>query len=473
MKPIDLPSEFSGPLNPDSSDSVSAGLSADISAEANRCVACGLCLPHCPTYRIMQSEADSPRGRIALMSGATNGRIPMNARFALHMDRCLTCRACEAVCPNNVHFGQLIDKTRAMLEPLRPDIPNGEVTLKPRWRKLVERELMAKPERLDALRPILRFYQGAGFQKWVRKSGLLGKGKLALLEAQLPAPDKPCALPVDSKIAQSWQRIYPSTGEHRGDVGLFLGCVARLMDAETINASIIVLNRLGYTVHVPSRQTCCGALHQHGGELEAAQNLARRNIKAFGELTTELSTRGANLQAIISTASGCGVQLAEYQHFSLPALSSQSGGFSAKIMDISAFLAIAQGWDDIKLKPLPYKIAVHEPCSLRNVLRGAAHPYKVLARIPEAQVIPLPGNSQCCGAAGTYFADQPEMAQVLLNDKLAALNASGARYLATSNVGCAMYMGSGLRATGSRAGGEQGPDIEVVHPVTLLARQMG
>jgi glycolate oxidase iron-sulfur subunit len=496
MKPVDLPAQFSAPLNSDSSDSASAELRAEISAEANRCVACGLCLPHCPTYRITQSEADSPRGRIALMGGVTSGRIPMNARFALHMDRCLTCRACEAVCPNNVRFGQLMDKTRALLEPSRPYIPNGEVTVKPWLRKLVERELIAKPERLDALRPLLRFYQRAGLQKWMRKYSLLGKGKLALLEAQLPFVDQPRA-PAGKANAQSWQRIYPSSGKHRGDVGLFLGCVARVTDVETINSAIVVLNRLGYTVHLPAQQTCCGALHRHGGELETAQKLAEQNIRAFEELTAELTSQGLNLQAIISTASGCGAQLAEY--FFLPASqplenhpaalqgvedcspgesgwSSRTGSFSVKIMDINAFLAAAEGWHDIKFKPLPCKIAVHEPCSLRNVLRGGKHPYKLLEHIPEAQVIPLPGNNQCCGAAGTYFADQPKMAQMLLNDKLAALNASGARYLATSNVGCATHIGCGLRATGatnSEAGSELHPDIEVVHPVTLLARQIG
>jgi glycolate oxidase iron-sulfur subunit len=273
-------------------------------------------------------------------------------------------------------------------------------------------------------------------------------------------------------MARSWQRIYPSIGEHRGDVGLFLGCVARLTYATTIKAAVVVLNRLGYTVHVPGQQTCCGALHQHGGELEIAQSLARQNIRAFEELTTELTAQGLKLQAIISTASGCGAQLAEYEHFSLPALSSKAAGFSGKVMDINAFLAIAKGWDDIKLKPLPYKIAVHEPCSLRNVLRGGTHPYKLLARIPEAQVVPLPGNNQCCGAAGTYFADQPEMAQVLLHDKLAALNASDARYLATSNIGCAMHIGGALREAGTGPGLKAGLGIEVVHPVTLLARQM-
>ena len=457
MKPTDLPSDFS-------LDS--------LIAEANRCVACGLCLPHCPTYRVTQSEADSPRGRIALMNGVAGGRIPMNERFALHIDRCLTCRACESVCPNHVHFGQLIDGTRAMMAS--PSKPLGGSTQipKPWFRRWVEREIIGKPTRIDMLRPLLRFYQRSGMQKLLRKSGLLGKTKLILLEAQLPRIDKPYSLPGGPNFAGSWQAVYPATGQPRGEVGLFLGCVARLTDIATLNATIVVLNRLGYTVHVPPAQTCCGALHQHSGDRQTAAQLAHRNISAFD---------GLNLEAIISTASGCGVQLAEYP-ISSPSLGSKGSAsgweagneragdmlpskrFSAKVMDISAFLAIAEGWDGITLAPLGHKIAVHEPCSLRNVLRGSTSPYALLARIPGAQITPLAGNDQCCGAAGTYFLDQPEMAKVLLHDKIAAVNASGACYLATSNVGCAMHVASALREAGS--------GIEVLHPVTLIARQM-
>ncbi|WP_090371978.1 (Fe-S)-binding protein [Nitrosospira sp. Nl5] len=468
MKPSDLPPDVSSDW---------------LAAEANRCVACGLCLPHCPTYRITLSEADSPRGRIALMSGVAGGRIPMNARFALHMDRCLTCRACEAACPSHVNFGQLIDGTRARMLASAPPLLEGKIMRESWFRRVLERELIAKPARLDAFRPFLRFYQRSGMQELVRKSGLLGKTKLALLEAQLPRVDMPCSFSAETGtgVAKSWQAIYPSIGKPRGEVGLFLGCVARLTDAATLNAGIFVLNRLGYTVHVPPMQTCCGALHQHGGDSHMAAQLAHQNMNAFD---------GLNLSAVISMASGCGAQLAEYPSPPLSQSLRQSPGrsvpgqpeagadlsgewlkgaqarnFSTKVMDISAFLAAADGWDDVQLAPLPRKIAIHEPCSLRNALRGTAHPYTLLSRIPGSQVVPLAGNDQCCGAAGTYFLDQPEMAKALLHDKTAACDASGAHYLATSNIGCAMHIASALRTAAS--------ETEVLHPVTLLARQMG
>src|SRR5687768_15001076 len=362
MKPTDLPPDF--PLE---------ALSVDISAEANQCVACGLCLPHCPTYRITQSEADSPRGRIALMSGVAERRIPMNERFALHMDRCLTCRACEAACPNHVRFGRLMDGARAMIASSPPDLPKEKTGVRKSWfRRWAESELISKPARIDALRPLLHFYQRRGVQSAVRRFGLLGQTKLALLEAQLPLVDKPCSLSGETSSAGSWQQLYPSIGKPRGEVGLFLGCVARLTDAATLNAAIWVLNHLGYVVHVPHAQTCCGALHQHGGDMQAAAWLAHENSMAFDEL---------NLDVIISTASGCGVQLAEYsfpsallQSRKSPPLQQKAGKdrirdslpgkpgrkLTTKVVDMSAFLAAAEGWEDVKLTPLPHKILVHE-----------------------------------------------------------------------------------------------------------------
>lgn len=434
-------------------------------AKANRCVSCGLCLPHCPTYRLTMSEADSPRGRIALMSGVASGGLPMNKRFVQHMDRCLTCRACEAVCPNNVAYGQLIDAARAMIVA-SSNMRNGAAMIKKSWlRKWLESVFITKPNRFDQLRILLHLFQRSGLQQRLQQSNLLGKSKLSKLVAQLPSTIKdPYVANNRKKFINSWQPIYPAIGKQRGDVGLFLGCVARLADVEALNSTIFVLNRLGYTVHVPSTQTCCGALHQHSGDVAKARTLARQNRKAFGVL---------NLSKIITTASGCGVQLmecdanksSENNHFAEETEKDDWQDLSSRIIDVSKFLASVDGWDDVEIKPLASKIAVQEPCSLRNVLRDQAHVYALLKRIPKIQVSSLAGNDQCCGAAGTYFIDQPNFAMKLQAEKISAIHESNLRYLVTSNIGCSLHIASGLRIAGS--------NVEVLHPVTLLARQMG
>ena len=411
--------------------------------ESNQCVSCGLCLPHCPTYRVLKSEADSPRGRIALMSGVANGRIPLNARFVQHMDRCLTCRACEAVCPNQVYYGQLIDEARALIA----NQPESVASIrKSTIRNALEKLLLTQPARLDRLRRLFYFLQKRKLLQWLRKSKLVEKSRLLKFILQLPLVKFPHVAAVEEKKAGGnfWQPVYPATGEARGEVALFLGCVARVTDVATLNASIYVLNRLGYTIHVPSEQVCCGAIHQHGGDPEQANELARLNQSTF-----------ARFSAVISTASGCGVQLVE----------SGVAADRARIMDISRFLVTAEGWENIDITPLPQKILVHEPCSLRNVLRDQTYPYQLIARIPGVKVASLAGNDQCCGAAGTYFIDHPEIADILLQDKLNAVKKDPAQYLITSNIGCAMHMANGLY--------EQGINIEVLHPVALLARQMG
>ncbi|WP_350282120.1 (Fe-S)-binding protein [Nitrosomonas sp.] len=405
--------------------------------EANRCVACGLCLPHCPTYHLTHSEADSPRGRIALMSGVVSGRIPLNERFVQHMDRCLTCRACEQVCPNNVAYGQLIDGARVMIRE-HSSIQKESQHKKSQLIGFLERELIAKPGRFDSLRPVLRLLAGSGLLSLLLRLKTFKKN--ALIQSLL-------FLTTRNLPGQLWHRSYPAKDTLRGEVGLFLGCIARLIDTETLLSSVFVLNRLGYTVHVPDTQTCCGALYQHSGRIDAARSLAQRNFHAF---------EGLNIQAIINTASGCGVQLTEYS-------SRLDAGFSVPVMDISQFLD-GQEWDEVDFAPLLRRVAVHEPCTLRNTLRASKHLYPLLRRIPGIEVVELPGNEQCCGAAGTYFLDQPEFAQSLLNAKLQAFENTGADCLVTANIGCALHIANGLA--------RKGTNIEVLHPVTLLARQM-
>jgi glycolate oxidase iron-sulfur subunit len=242
-----------------------------------------------------------------------------------------------------------------------------------------------------------------------------------------------------------WKTVYPAMGKVRGEVGLFLGCVARVTDVATLSASIFVLNRLGYTVHVPSRQGCCGAMHESLGEPEKARAFEEQNLQAFA---------GLNVGAVISTATGCGTALKSYTQ-----------DFAGRVRDISEFLLEAVGWEEAEIALLAEKMAVHEPCLMRNVLHCEDKPYELLRRIPGARVAPLAGNDQCCGAAGTYFLTQPDMAASLLADKIEAVKASGARILVSSNIGCALHLAAGLRAAEL--------DIEVVHPITLLARQMG
>lgn len=413
-------------------------LANDILRDADRCVKCGLCAPHCPTYGKTQDENDSPRGRVALMQGLASGQLPPEGKLIMHLDRCLACRACEHVCPSGVAYGRLLDETRALLAERRPP---------PRRVRLALDGLVTQRKRLRAVGTLLRIYQRSGLQRLARASRLLRVLGLETAEAQLPR------LPPSTR----WQPYYAPAGATRGRVALFLGCVAELADSPTLLAAIRVLNRLGYGVLVPAAQGCCGALHQHSGAAAQARALAAANVRAFADL---------DVNAIVYTASGCGAQLAEYAQLAWedPALAEQARRLGQSVMDISQFLAQIDWPDDLDIAPLAAQVAVHDPCSLTHVLRQPHAPYQLLRRIPGLRVAALPDNARCCGAAGSYMLTQPEMAAALRADKLAALDTLRPDYLATSNLGCALHLAAGLRAAGS--------PVEVVHPVVLLDRQM-
>lgn len=395
-------------------------------ADADKCVKCALCLPHCPTYRETLDEGESPRGRIALMQGFATGALEITPQLTGHLDRCLACRACEAVCPAEVPYGKLIDAARE--EFLR----HGH--REPRLARVFA-GVMRHPALLNYLHWVLWLAQRLSLH---RLAYLLPHGKrLARLLPSLARPHR-------------WRGLNAPSGAPVGQAELFLGCVARITQPTVTEASIRLLNALGYTVRIPESQGCCGALDQHAGRRAQAETLARKNLDAFA----------AN-GALLHTASGCGATLAEY-----PRLTDdpRAAAFSARVRDISDLLLHAPQLSQIQFKPWQARALVHSPCTLKNVLKTDKSVVECLRRIPELSVEALPASTACCGAAGSYVMNEPDTADRLADKIIAAVEKSLPTVLVTSNVGCALHLQAALK--------RRGLDIPLLHPLEILARQL-
>ncbi len=382
--------------------------------EADRCVKCGICLPHCPTYKLTLDEGDSPRGRISLIQALANGHLS-DAETHYHLDRCLSCLACESACPSGVNYGYLIDGTRAL----------G----KPGWKKrLIHRFISVQPYR-NSSRLLLKLYRFSGLRHLLR---LFGGKQLRRLDDLLPRA---------AEIGL-WRKQYLPATEPRGRIGLFTGCVGRISDRKGLDASIKVLNCLGYEVVVPSIQGCCGALQQHAGEPETAKRMTAINQTAF-------SSDG--LDAILYIASGCGAQLVK-QSFGIP------------VFEITQFLNQCHWPDEARLNALPQTVGLHTPCTLKHQLKLADEPKRLLSRIPEIELISL-DEIDCCGAAGSYLLEQPLMADNLRQKALdKILPHNNLAFLSTSNSGCALHLASGMRKIAA--------NVQTVHPIELVAMSL-
>ena len=399
--------------------------------EADRCVKCGLCLPVCPTYRLAAVEAESPRGRIALIQGLLHGGLARSPVLEQHLDNCLGCRACEAACPSGVRYGALIDGARTRLR--RP-------------RSLGRRALLRLASRPGLFRAASALARGLGLRR---------------LAAILPGPPRrwlgllpPGPGPEPGSLARG-----PS-GPVRARVGLFLGCVAREADGAVHEASARVLAALGYEVICPERQTCCGAMYLHAGLPDEAGLLAAANRRAFA---------GLDLAAVLVSATGCGAALRDGlagTGAATRARRSRSGAGrecareALPAVDVLSFLARAD-WSEVEARRSVARVAVHEPCSARDAGLAAADVVALLRRIPGMEAVPLDPAIGCCGAAGTFLLHHPATADALRDGVLDAIAASGAQIVATANTGCAMHLRAGLAA--------RGVAVRVVHPVELLA----
>jgi len=404
----------------------SQSLPQKIQQQAAQCVKCGLCLPHCPTYRLTKNEGESPRGRIALMDNVAQKTLPITAKLQTYLDHCLTCQACEAVCPANVPYGELIDNARALLN----STPGVRQTLKlPRWLQLG----IKHPAFFNLTRHLLRFYQKTGLQALFRKTHLLRLLKLQEADALLPMLTPAITL----------KTYYPAQNTEQGQVALFIGCINKQVDPETLQATIKVLTWCGYAVHVPSAQRCCGALYQHAGYPESANKLQQINGNAFSPVANKIS-------AIITVASGCAAVL-------------EKNNLTTKVYDISAFLNAITWPENLQIKPLDKRVALHTPCTLRNVQQQANAPIQLLQKIP-GLTINLLSQNNCCGAAGLYMLKFPSFSADLLQPLLTELLSQPVDYLATSNLGCGLHFQQALQ--------KQGIKIALSHPVTLLAQQL-
>ena len=359
---------------------------------ADRCVQCGLCLPHCPTYRLDGIESESPRGRIAYIKAVATSVIAPTVLGDRHLDHCLGCRRCEAVCPAGVEVERLLIGARAA------QIQRQPLKISTRFRLA----LLAHPGILTALLTLYRACYAA----------------LPIKLKQLPRP------PAKTEIAMT-------AGAE--NVALFVGCIANSYESTTRAALVKLLDHIGVTAIIPSGQGCCGTAAAHAGDTLSADQLGERNRRAF-----------AGQARVLSLASGCQNGLA----LSLAGIT--------QVEDALGFLD-ARG-EHLRFRSAAgRRVALHLPCTQR-VLKSDAALRRLLARVPDLQLIELP-DTGCCGAAGLHMLEEPARAAQLREPLLVALAESNVDELLSANIGCRLHLANGNK-------------LAVRHPIEFLAEHL-
>ncbi len=382
-----------------------AGREADAILRA--CVHCGFCTATCPTYQLLGDELDGPRGRIYQIKELLEG-APVTVKTQLHLDRCLTCRSCETTCPSGVRYSRLLDIGRSVVADRVGRSVGARLKRSLLQRLLQTAWLFAPAYRLGQwLRPVL-------------------PGRLAAMVLPRRAPG-----------------VRPAARGGRRMIAL-AGCVQPTM-APNINAAAArVLAALGISLIEAPRAGCCGALPFHLDDVEAARDLARRNIDAWCPLLE------AGAEAIVITASGCGVQVRDYAHLLAddPDYANRAARVALLARDVSEIIAAEQPALLTLLAALPpvameeQRIAFHAPCTLQHG-QGIRGVVEALLAAAGYHLTMVPDSHLCCGSAGTYSVLQPELALRLRDNKLAALSSGRPELIVTANIGCLAHLQAG------------------------------
>jgi len=387
------------------------GHHGDVMANAiQACVHCGFCLPSCPTYQVLEHEADSPRGRIVLMKQVLEGETDVDGAHH-HIDSCLGCLACETACPSGVRYRELISPFRALSRA------DHRRSLGDRLRRWVVLKTLPYPDRFRAAVRLGRL--AIPIKRFLPRSI---RSMVGLLPEQIPRRQR---LPERT----------PAIGRRRARVALLTGCVQQVIAPEIGQATINVLSRNGVEVLVPRGQACCGALAWHVGAGDRARGVALANLRVF-----EAVIHDEDIDAIVTNAAGCGSGMQEYPLiFAGTRWAGRARLVADRVRDVSEFL------DHVGITPppplrRPLRLVYHDACHLAHAQSVRSSPRALLRMVPGLEVIEVGDGELCCGSAGTYNLDHPEIAAELGRRKAEKISEYRPDLVAAGNIGCLVQM---------------------------------
>lgn len=398
----------------------------EIIAATDQCVMCGLCLPHCPTYNAARSEAESPRGRIALVRALYEEQLEINETISSHLDNCLTCLKCEQVCPANVDYEKIIDAGRVISHQQQSFISSLQ--------KSLLLYTLSKASARKIVKTIIPAIRTLGLHRLFSKVRLFG------------------LLPESSDTRFNFQNNHPNQAPNKPTVMIINSCAGDLVNDQTYDAARSILLKLGCELLEDHQTQCCGALHQHSGNAKAAHELREKFISSFKKHKPD---------HLVSLATGCGAQIKRYPILDNTPASQE---LASKLVDINEFVLQHIKSNKLAFKPLAQKVYLHKPCSQQQITEDTTLIEQLLKFIPDLEVVGFEDQLACCGAGGINTLSQNKLAQQLIGSKVRELSNASANYLVSSNIGCALHFQAKLRSDNI--------PTQVCHPVTLLAQQM-